>query len=64
MSEQEDDGEGNKAVELVFIEREMHPGLGIHGAIFFCGICQQSGMTCEDDLLHARGMHKRMCMRM
>ena len=44
LSEEEDDGGGNKAVELVFIEKRMHPGLGIPGS------CRLSRMRCAASL--------------
>ena len=40
------------AVELVFIKREMHPGLGIHGAMFV----SNQGMACDSRTL-ARESH-------
>lgn len=64
MSEQEDDGGGNKAVELVFIKREMHPGLGIHGAIFVSnqGMARDSRTLARDSHAHDH-VHVRMRVR-
>jgi len=57
MSEQEDDGGGNKAVELVFIERDVHPGLGIPGATL---VTNGRGGQVAADAVHACMMRQRM----
>jgi hypothetical protein len=57
MSEQEEDGGGKKAVELVFIERDVHPGLGIPGATL---VTNGRGGQVAADAVHACMMRQRM----